>query len=199
MQIASLSVDNFHRSPVAVTRVAKTLQYGEQEHDGHKYRGIGLGYSLENADTLLAAVLGANGVKVDMEFFRLGLDETDLTDYIHADSSISQWAAVLYLSEPPKGVMAGTAFWRHKETGLYGIPDAEWVKANFESEEAFLKMLRADANDESKWEMTDLIGQKFNRMAIYPTKRFHSRYPQKAWGKDVNDGRLVWTGFFTTL
>lgn len=198
MKINHLSFDDFHRSPLAIQRVAKTLTYGPQEHEGHTYHGIGLGYEVEGMDSLIAAVVGAASAKVDMEFFRLGVSAADLTDYIHADSSISRWAAVWYLSEAPKGVVAGTAFWRHKGTGLTEMPTDEWIVKNFSSVPDFVKMIRADANDESKWEMTDLVGQKFNRLVFYPTQRFHSRFPQQAWGKDVSDGRLVWTGFLTT-
>lgn len=198
MRISSLALDDFHRSPVAIQRVAKTLSFGEQEYEGEKYRGVGLGYNVEGMDTLLCALINANSVKIDMEYFRLGLEAGDLTDYIHADSGISPWAAVWYLSDAPKGVQAGTAFWRHKETGLTEVPTVEYVAEKFPSVDYFNQMMRDHANDESKWEMTGLIGQKFNRIVIYPTKCFHSRFPQKAWGKDVNDGRLIWTGFFST-
>lgn len=198
MKITSLAVDDFHRTPIAIQRVAKTLNFGDQEYEGHTYHGVGLGYDVEGIDSLLSAILGSNSVNVDMQYFRLGLTAGDLTAYIHADNSISKWAAVWYLSEAPKGVQAGTAFWRHKETGLTEVPTEEWILKNFPTREYFFQMLQADANDESKWEMTGLIGQKFNRIAIYPTKVFHSRYPQQAWGKDVNDGRLCWTGFFST-
>lgn len=196
MNISSASVDNFHPSPDAITRVAKTLSYEEHEHEGHKYKGIGIGYSPEGAEQLLSSVLGR--VKIDMEYFRLGIGN-DITNYIHADAGISQWAAVWYLSTPPPGVIAGTAFWRHKELGLEGMPDQEWLTHNEMTADELVATLIRDNMDESKWEMTGLIGQKYNRIALYPTRLFHSRYPKDAWGHDINDGRLCWTAFLRTI
>lgn len=198
MTISSLSVDDFHPSPEAIAIVAKSLDYTEREHDGHKYKGIGTGYSPEGAAELLGAIMGRD-VKIDMEYFRLGLSTGDITNYIHADSGISSMAAVWYLTDAPAGVTAGTAFWRHKKTGLEGVPSFKWMEESGYSPEDLETLFVADNMDESKWEMTGLIGQKFNRIAIYPTSRFHSRYPKQAWGTSVKDGRIAWTAFFRTL
>lgn len=190
--------DNFYHAPKALSIVAKGLNYGEQEHAGHKYTGIGLGFEPEGLWPLIRGVVGS--IAPGISYFRLGTKEEKPTTYIHADGSCGTHAAVLYLSEPPDGVIAGTAFWKHKETGLTSAPTEAWIRANIgDSDKAvreFIEKLNADGNDESKWQMTDLIGQKFNRIAIYNGNIFHSRYPQAAWGSGVNDGRLVWTGFF---
>jgi hypothetical protein len=197
MNITSVAVDNFHPAPDAITRLAKTLSYEEREHEGHKYKGIGVGYSPEGVAELISSILGR--AVIDMEYFRLGTSVgNEITNYIHADAGISQWAAVWYLSTPPIGVVAGTAFWRHKETGLEAVPDKAWLTNNKMTPEDLAAILQRDNMDESKWEMTGLIGQKYNRIALYPTKIFHSRYPQEAWGKDISDGRLCWTAFLRT-
>lgn len=198
MQITSLSVDGFHPAPDAVTRIAKSLSYEVKEHDGHKYSGIGTGYQLESAASLLGSILGIVSVNIDMEYFRLGIVGESVTSFIHADSGISNFAAVLYLSESPKDVTAGTAFWKHKELGIETVPDLKWIEDHGMTVDSLVKKLQDDGNDESKWQMTGLVGQKYNRIAVYPSKIFHSRYPKEAWGKDVNDGRIVWTGFFST-
>jgi hypothetical protein len=199
MNLSLLAVDGFHPAPMATATIAKTLSYETKEHDGHEYNGIGLGYNVESADQLLATILGAGGCKIDMEYFRLGTKKEAPTSYIHADSGISSHAAVWYLSQAPDGMVAGTAFWRHKELGLESVPSLEWIEKNFGKVEDFAKKIREDGEDESKWVMTGLIGQKYNRIAIYPTNLFHSRYPKEAWGNDVNDGRIVWTAFFRTF
>lgn len=192
MNITSVAVDNFHPSPDAISRVARTLSYEEHEYDGHPFKGIAGGYSPEGAEQLISSILGK--VKIDMEYFRLGVGN-DITNYIHADNGISQWAAVWYLSTPPPGVIAGTAFWKHKELGLDRMPNQEWLTQNAMTADEVVAILIRDNMDESKWEMAGLIGQKYNRIAIYQTGLFHSRYPKDAWGHDINDGRLVWTSF----
>ncbi len=199
MIISSLAVDDFHPAPGAIARIAKTLDYQEREHEGVKYKGIGTGYSPEGAAEYLSQILGRS-VHIDMEYFRLGLSSGDITNYIHADNGISTHAAVWYLTDAPEGVVAGTAFWKHKETGLEEVPDQNYfLDQDKFSVEDFFNLIQRDNFDESKWDMTGLIGQKYNRIAIYPTKKFHSRFPKDAWGTTVEDGRIAWTAFFRTI
>lgn len=197
INISNIIVDDFHPAPVAISKVAKTLNYGPQEWNGHTYNGIGLGYSPENAYGYLGAIFGVP-VKPKLEYFRLGTKTEPTTTYIHADSICAKYAAVWYLSEPPEGIVAGTAFWRHKELGIDRLPSREEVVASVGEDgvDAYIARLNADGNDESKWQMIGLVGQKFNRITIYPTNLFHSRYPQDAWGDSVENGRIVWTTFF---
>lgn len=197
--LATVVLDDFYPSPLALQRVARSLEYKTEIYEGHPYKGIGLGFSPEGIWQYISGPLGRPVIPA-MEYFRLGSEDNEPTTYIHADSSISSKAAVLYLSEAPDAVIGGTAFWKHKETGLTHMPTDEWVRKNFgDSEEAikaFIDKINTEGNDEKYWQMTDLVGQRFNRMTIYGGSQFHSRYPKSGWGKDVNDGRLVWTGFF---
>lgn len=197
INIANITVDDFHPAPVAVAAMARSLDYKEREWNGHTYKGIGLGYSPEGIYGYIGQIFGVP-VKPKLEYFRLGTKADSATTYIHADSVCAKYAAVYYLSEPPVGVIAGTAFWRHKERMIAALPSHEELVAQIGEEglEPYIASINADGNDESKWEMTGLVGQKFNRITIYPTNLFHSRYPQDAWGETVADGRIVWTSFF---
>lgn len=200
MKLVHLSVDDFYPAPLAVQAVAKSLQYGPQEYEGHTYNGVGTGFQPEGVEKILGEVFGGIPVTIPMQFFRLGTKETQPTSFIHADNAIAAWAAVWYLTEPPVGVTTGTAFWRHKEFGVDCIPNLMWVREKFKDKDDpvkyFLDTVRADGEDESKWDMVGLIGHKMNRCAIYPGHLFHSRYPRDAWGADVSDGRLTWAAFF---
>lgn len=184
-----IQIDDFHPCAKAVAAMARTLKYGPQEHGGHVYKGIGLGYTPELFYETLSQRLGRQIVPA-MEYFRLGTKEDTSTTYIHVDSGCGRHAAVWYLSEPPAGVVAGTAFWRHRETGK------DFVTTEDRQDVELLAKLNADGQDESKWIMSGLCGQKFNRLVIYPTDVFHSRYPQDAWGTGPEDGRIVFTTFF---
>lgn len=187
--ITQIIIDNFHPVAKPIALMARGLKYGPQEHEGHVYKGIGLGYSPEMFYDVLSIALG-RVIKPALEYFRLGTKEDSSTTYIHADSGCAKNAAVWYLSEPPDGVVAGTAFWRHRETGKWELSEDDRKDA------ALLAKLDADGADESKWIMTGLVGQKFNRLVTYPTNVFHSRYPKDAWGNDASDGRIVFTSFY---
>lgn len=187
--ITQIQIDDFHPCGRAIAALARTLKYGPQEYEGRAYKGIGLGYSPELFYETLSIHLGRT-IKPTLEYFRLGTKEDAATTYIHADSGCAKNAAVWYLSEPPAGVVAGTAFWRHRATGKYGITEAD------RADEALLASLDADGAGESKWLMTGLCGQRFNRLVTYPTNIFHSRYPQDAWGSGPEDGRIVFTCFY---
>lgn len=193
-----LTIDDFYPTPLALAIVARGLNYGPQEYKGHTYNGIGLGFEPEKIWLYIQAALGRQVTPV-LNYFRLGTKTEPTTTYIHADGVCANYAAVLYLTEAPVDVIAGTAFWKHRETGLLAAPTEQWIRANVgDSEEAvkaFIVKLNSDGNDETKWQMTDLVGQRFNRLTIYPSNFFHSRYPKDAWGSAVNDGRIVWTGF----
>lgn len=184
-----LIIDDFHPVAKPIAEFAKTLTYGPQEWEGHTYRGIGLGYSPEMFWDLLSNALGRT-VTPKMEFFRIGTKTEKPLSYIHADNACAKFAVVWYLSEAPKGLVAGTAFWTNKETGSDTLTDAERTDAGL------IDRLVADSADESKWVMSGLCGQKFNRVVIYPSNVYHSRYPQDAWGNDVSDARIVYTAFF---
>lgn len=98
--------------------------------------------------------------------------------WIHSDHT-SMWAGVCYLS-PDAPHTAGTALYRHKETG-------EYRSANNEQHEAY---------DYTKWDKVDIVGNKYNRLVIYRGDLFHASVDY--FGKDLYDGRLFQTFFFDT-
>lgn len=197
----TLLIDNFYSCPLALQRVAKSLAYGDKEYEGHTYKGVGLGFEPENIWEYISIYLNRTVTPSGVSMFRLGTAVEQPTTYIHADGGIATTAAVLYLSEAPEAIIAGTAFWKHKETGLTDWPTEEWCRANvgdsLSAINEFGEKLNSDGADESKWQMTDLAGQRFNRISIYPSKRFHSRYPKDAWGSTPEDGRVTWCAFFS--
>lgn len=191
MKLSQTVVDDFYPAPEALKRVAQSLDYGPQEYEGRTYNGVGLGFEPEGMAGLLGNVIGGK-VDIKLQYFRLGTKESQPTSYIHPDSSIAAFAAVLYLSEAPHGLQSGTAFWRHQKLGIDGMAGVDLT------EEEVAELVK-DGEDESKWLMTSLIGQKFNRLALYTGQQFHSRYPRDAWGNDKMDGRLTWCGFFNII
>lgn len=187
--LSQLIFDNFHPVAKPIAAYAKSLDYKTVDWEGHSYRGVGLGYSPEMFFDLLSTKLGYK-VEPKMEFFRLGTKEEAPTTYIHADNACAKNAAVWYLSEAPKGILSGTAFWQHKDTGKYELTEED------RTDEEFIKQLNADGADESKWNLVGVAGHRFNRCIVYPSNLFHSRYPKDAWGADRTNGRITFACFF---
>lgn len=116
--------------------------------------------------------------------FRLNYEDELPNQAIHSDMGWGTHALVLYLCEGN----GGTAFWEHKSTGASVIEPGQidlW------------ESIDGDWDDVSKWKQLFLAELKFNRAVIYESKRFHSRYPFKAFGSTPEDGRLIAVAFFT--
>lgn len=110
--------------------------------------------------------------------------------WIHADQTTS-WAAVCYLT-PNAPLSGGTGLFRHKETGLSMAPKLEDGTYNMK----VLDQIYDDAQDMTKWEMTNFIGNVYNRLILYRGDIFHTSLDY--FGKDMYDGRLFQTFFFDT-
>lgn len=110
--------------------------------------------------------------------------ESDRT-WVHADHT-TMWSGVVYLT-PHAPTTAGTAFFRHKETG-----HSEYPVDQFER-----KKCDQDASEWDRWAITDQVSNRFNRLILFRGKNFHSS--QGHFGKSKEDGRLFQTFFFNTL
>jgi hypothetical protein len=70
---------------------------------------------------------------------------------------------VLYLT-PDAPVGSGTGLYKHKKTGLRTKPDDKELAEELDSQ----------AQDFTAWEMTDYVGNIFNRAVIYRGEYYHS-------------------------
>jgi len=104
---------------------------------------------------------------------------TTATDrsWIHSDR-FNGWAGVCYLT-PNAPHTAGTGLFRHKATGQY-----EHVTTDHE------------AQDMTKWDRFDVIGNKYNRLVLYRGNLFHMSLDY--FGATPDDGRLFQLFFFNT-
>lgn len=112
------------------------------------------------------------------------------SSWIHADE-FNEWAGVLYLT-PNAPLKGGTGIFKHIETGLYKIPRL----SNGDIDRKLADLIYADANDLSKWEVVDVIGNVYNRLVIYQGDLFHTSLDY--FGTNINNGRLFQTFFFDT-
>lgn len=129
----------------------------------------------------------------NLMFFRLANEDTESAS-IHSDRETGNWTCVVYLSEHDQP--SGTAFYRHKPTGLIEMPTVREMK-----EMGIFEQLRADiaSRDPDKWEQIDYVEGKYNRALIFYAPLFHSRFPINGIGKTEDEGRLVWVSHFYKL
>jgi predicted NodU family carbamoyl transferase len=100
--------------------------------------------------------------------------------WIHADS-FNGWAAVCYLT-PDAPLSSGTALYRWKET-----------KEDMRTDNTAPYY---DGYDYTKWEMTDYIANKYNRIVLYRGNLYHASLDY--FGDNLQNGRLFQTFFFNT-
>lgn len=112
------------------------------------------------------------------------------SSWIHADQT-TMWAGVCYLT-PDAPLSSGTGLFKHKETGLYGAAYDE--NGNYDKE--VMDKIYKDSRDMSKWDMVDMVSNKFNRLVLYRGDLFHTSLDY--FGTDKYDGRLFQTFFFNT-
>jgi hypothetical protein len=162
-------------------------------YDGEEYIGI----CPEVPGGVLAEIRKVPGIEqadIAMEFCRRHTNRQSTTDWIHADGGIGNVAAIWYLN-PDQHNIGGTAFFRFKKFGWDCVPSVDQIEAMGMTVEETSQILRAAANDESQWEQTLLVPAKWNRLALYPTRRFHARWPREGFGETDDDARLIYVAF----
>ena len=104
--------------------------------------------------------------------------------WIHADQGNS-WACVIYLT-PDAPIESGTGLYRHKKTGIRKYPDDEKLQ----------NQLNNDGQDFTAWELTDYVGNVFNRAIIYRGEFYHAAV--QYFGNTDEYCRMHQTFFFST-
>ena len=98
--------------------------------------------------------------------------------WIHTDH-YNTWAGVLYLT-PDAPLSSGTGIFQYKKTGAT-------VASQLESYES---------QDMTKWELCDIIANRYNRLVLYRSEMFHTSLDY--FGHDLQTGRLFQLFFITT-
>jgi hypothetical protein len=141
----------------------------------------------------LSAALGGVHIFPNSMFFRVTTPETERA-YIHSDRETGEWTCVAYLSEHAEDV-SGTAFFRHRKTGLREMPSFEEMK-----DQGTLDLLGKDmvSGLDEDWEQLDFVRGCFNRAVIFHAPLFHSRMPREGiGGGSPETARMVWVAHFS--
>lgn len=117
----------------------------------------------------------------------------------HFDSSSPHHiAALLYLCGPEHG---GTAFYRHKSTGLERITCENvdsYLDRYYEEINQIRPAAEYNALDETQFVKTGMIEAKFNRLVVYRGSTIHNAYinAETSISSNPTEGRLTINTFF---
>jgi hypothetical protein len=133
-------------------------------------------------------LLQMEGYDLTLSFIRKAYKGFDNDLRIHADNIINgqktSVASVIYINNIKGVTPNGTAFYKHLNYG-FKLPE------NISNEE-FDRLIKEDSNDISKWEKTDFISARPNRLLVYDSNYFHSKFP-----KEIEEGeRIVLVSFY---
>lgn len=144
---------------------------------------------------MLRALIGNVGMVVPNTMYFRVTNEGMERAYIHSDRESGNHTCICYMTDHV-GTDSGTAFFRHKRTGLVEMPSIAEMK-----DAGVLDELKADmvSRDPDKWVQTDYVKGAYNRALIFKAPLFHSRFPLGGIGSKLEEGRLVWASHFYKL
>jgi hypothetical protein len=105
--------------------------------------------------------------------------------WVHADG-FNNWAGVLYLT-PNAPLSSGTAFYQFHDGTMC---EADTKIFNNKKE------IDTCSQDLTKWKIVDKVGNVFNRLILFNSKRYHMSMDY--FGTNKEDGRLFQVFFFST-
>lgn len=154
----------------------------------------GMGFWGDHALMLRDLVACTGRVVVPNSMFFRVTNEGMEKAYIHSDREAGDHTCVVYLTEHEQE--SGTAFFRHKRTGLTEMPSFLDMHKS-----GLLDELKADmvSRDPDKWEQIAYVEGKKNRALIFDAPLFHSRYPLEGISNTTESGRMVWVSHFYFL
>ena len=154
----------------------------------------GMGFWGDHAAMLKPLILNFGAMVLPNSMFFRVTNEGMEQAYIHSDRESGNYTCVVYLSQHAEPY--GTAFYRHKPTGLVEMPSFQEMQEMGVFEELKQDMV---SRDPDKWELLRYVEGQRNRAIIFDAPMFHSRWPLEGIGKDASDGRLIWASHFYTM
>jgi uncharacterized protein DUF6445 len=115
---------------------------------------------------------------------------------VHVDAA--HWSGILYLSKR-EDCRGGTEFFRHRPTDTDRAPysDAEAAALGFPSAKSMVdEILDNDGLDDTKWELTQRVPMRFNRLLLLRPWLWHTA--GENFGDTLENGRLVYLMFFAS-
>lgn len=195
-------VDDFYAKPDAVRNRALTSHYADIMPTD--FPGYGSKLTIESASLrdrfseLIGAQLNVDSARFTWGGFRFITEDSGKCSKVHADTAVD-WAGMVYLT-PDAPMSAGTAFFRHRETGFETPPTDRQARAlGFADASEFDdKVIRRDKADMSKWDLTTRIGPTYNRLILFCGGLFYHA-PMGGCGTSPETARLTHIFFFNVI
>lgn len=168
MDATILTIDNFYDNPDEIRKYALSLEfYRKGNYPGYRSQNYLNAESKEKIQKILFPIAGniKNWISDSTDSFTGSFQICTYSDrtWIHTDT-YNNWAGVLYLT-PDAPLSSGTAFYQHKKTGAYKIQNED-VDTNLNN--------RDECFDYTKWEKTDVISNRYNRLLLFRADMYHA-------------------------
>lgn len=105
--------------------------------------------------------------------------------WVHIDG-YNNWAGILFLT-PEAPLDSGTGFYQFYDSTSN---ESEMIKNNSKND------IDRFSQDMTKWKLVDKIGNVFNRLILFNSKRYHMSMDY--FGDSIENGRLFQVFFFST-
>lgn len=193
--MTTLVIDNALTDPAGTReRALAHLFKEEMGPDGATYKHISLkDQPVSEVTQVLEKYF--NHVEWKLTFWRQDWDGEMPHAHCHADEICARYA-VLWYGMPEPLCSGGTAFWRHAGTGLDYLPTDTDLSAGGIKPHLFHPWMTEQTKDAKNWALTGVVAMAANRLLVYPTKQWHSRFPANGFGDTQENGRMIWVGFF---
>jgi hypothetical protein len=181
MQTNVIVIDDFYSNPDGVRSFALQQEFAKRENfPGLRTRSFlndstkaTLSQILYNAAGEITNWNDRDGLTGSFE-----LATSRDRSWIHTDH-FNTWAGLIYLT-PDAPLSGGTGFYRYRETGAIRASELE----------------QYESQDMTKWELYDVVGNRYNRLVLYHSDLFHNSI--EYFGQSKEDGRLFQLFFLTT-
>lgn len=182
-------IDNFYDDPLKVREFALSQEYNANNY--YPGKRSEMSFSNENIKNKFEEIMMPFAGKItdfpcgnnDNDNGKFQYTTSDDRSWIHADAN-TDWAGIVYLT-PNAPSSAGTGFYKFIDDNI-----DETSKTNY------TQLTKIYSRDLTKWKLVDNIGNVFNRLIIFNSKRFHMSMDY--FGTNINDGRLFQVFFFNS-
>ncbi|MEJ8545585.1 DUF6445 family protein [Brevibacillus borstelensis] len=193
-------IDGFYTEPDKVRQIALRVEYTNfGYHQNFPGAESTKAYFSSDHKEKFESLVGSS-IEVSPEEFVFGKFRYS-TKYDIAPTSVHldyvDWTGVVYLTldENCKG---GLGIYRHRQTGLLKVPENLDEMHQYECndlQEFDRKYVYPQSNNIEAWELIFEIPIRFNRLILFPGKKYFHGITQK-FGSSINDSRLTQNFFF---
>jgi ribosome recycling factor len=161
-------IDNFYENPLNVREFALSQKFDTTGNfPGERTQSLSLNDIFKKIQGYIYQY-SSNNTYIDGYYSAFQYTTSKHQSWVHIDNN-NEWAGILYLT-PDAPVTSGTTFYE------------------FYDKYASQDLMNKYSKDMTKWKEIDIVGNIFNRLILFNSKRYHMS--RDYFGTDVNNGRL---------